>query len=236
MHHIVSDGWSAGRALAGNRRAIRGVLPGPSPRRCRRCRSSMPIMRPAAKVAAGSGTGATARLLGRGAAPARPRSWRFRPIGLGRLDAELCGATASHSSLDEGVSRSLQDLCRQEGVTLFMPLLAAFQALLHRYTGQVDLVVGTDVANRTPLETEKLIGFFLNHLVLRSDLSGDPELSCAARPGAGDSDGRLRPSGSPVRQAGRGAEAGTEPESTRRFFRSSLLFRMRRGSRSNCRV
>ena len=57
---------------------------------------------------------------------------------------------------------------------MFMTLLAGFQVLLSRYSGQLDVVVGTDVANRNRLETEHLIGFFINQLVLRSDLSADP--------------------------------------------------------------
>jgi amino acid adenylation domain-containing protein len=69
---------------------------------------------------------------------------------------------------------SLNLLSRREGVTLFMTLLAAFQTMLHRYTNQDDIVVGTPIANRTRRETEELIGFFVNTLVLRSDLSGDP--------------------------------------------------------------
>src|SRR5581483_8742217 len=68
----------------------------------------------------------------------------------------------------------LKQLSRAEGVTLFMTLLAAWQVLLGRYAGQQDVVVGTDVANRNRLETEGLIGFFVNQLVLRVDLSGDP--------------------------------------------------------------
>ena len=55
-----------------------------------------------------------------------------------------------------------------------MTLLATFQTLLHRYTGLDDIVVGTPVANRTRIETESLIGFFANTLVLRGDVSGDP--------------------------------------------------------------
>jgi amino acid adenylation domain-containing protein len=66
----------------------------------------------------------------------------------------------------------LQNLSQQEGVTLFMALLAAFQVLLARYSGQEDIVVGTDVANRTQIETEELIGFFVNQLVLRSHVIG----------------------------------------------------------------
>ncbi len=71
-------------------------------------------------------------------------------------------------------SKGLQTLSRQEGVTLFMTLLAGFQVLLQRYTNQDDIVVGTDVANRNRAETESLIGFFVNLLVLRTDLSGNP--------------------------------------------------------------
>jgi non-ribosomal peptide synthetase component F len=68
----------------------------------------------------------------------------------------------------------LRTLARREGVTLYMTLLAAFQVLLHRYSGQSDIVVGSPIANRTHIEIEKLIGFFVNTLVLRGDLSGNP--------------------------------------------------------------
>ncbi|QLE49536.1 amino acid adenylation domain-containing protein [Nostoc sp. C057] len=71
-------------------------------------------------------------------------------------------------------SLALQTLSRQQGVTLFMTLLAGFQVLLQRYTNQDDIVIGTDVANRNLAETELLIGFFVNLLVLRTDLSGNP--------------------------------------------------------------
>ncbi|MEO7327721.1 MAG: amino acid adenylation domain-containing protein, partial [Minicystis sp.] len=69
---------------------------------------------------------------------------------------------------------ALKALCRQGGLTLFMALLAAFQALLGRYSGQDDIVVGSPIAGRTRAETEELIGFFLNTLVLRTRLGGEP--------------------------------------------------------------
>ena len=72
------------------------------------------------------------------------------------------------------LARALQELSRQEGATLFMTLLAAFQTLLHRYTGQGDIAVGSVVAGRNHLDLEKLIGFFVNTLVFRGDLAGDP--------------------------------------------------------------
>jgi amino acid adenylation domain-containing protein/FkbM family methyltransferase len=72
------------------------------------------------------------------------------------------------------VTQTLKEITRREGVTLFMTLLAAWQTLLSRYSGQTDIVVGSPVANRNRVETEVLIGFFVNTLVLRSDLAGDP--------------------------------------------------------------
>ncbi len=72
------------------------------------------------------------------------------------------------------LSQQLQKLAQQEGVTLFMLLLAAFQVLLARYTGQQDIAVGTPIANRNRQEIEGLIGFFTNTLVLRSNLADDP--------------------------------------------------------------
>jgi len=68
----------------------------------------------------------------------------------------------------------LKQLSRRERVTLFITMLAAWQTLLHRYTGQQDIPIGSPIAGRNDVETEELIGFFVNTLVLRTDLSGDP--------------------------------------------------------------
>jgi amino acid adenylation domain-containing protein len=76
--------------------------------------------------------------------------------------------------LPAGLARELSALGRAEHATLFMTLLAAFSLLLSRYAGEEDVVVGTPIAGRNRLETEELIGLFINTLVLRSDLSGDP--------------------------------------------------------------
>ena len=76
--------------------------------------------------------------------------------------------------LSKELTGQLKALSRKEGVTLFMTLLAAFQTLLHRYTGQEDIAVGSPIANRNRTEIEGLIGFFVNTLVLRTRLSGDP--------------------------------------------------------------
>src|SRR5438128_1176131 len=76
--------------------------------------------------------------------------------------------------IEEELTRHLKELSRRQGATLFMSLLAAFQVLLSRYANQADVSVGTPIANRNHLETEGLIGFFINQLVLRSDLGGNP--------------------------------------------------------------
>jgi amino acid adenylation domain-containing protein len=70
--------------------------------------------------------------------------------------------------------RGLKELGRQEGATLFMTLMAGFQTMLSRYSGQERIVVGTDLANRKTPETERMIGFFINLLAVRNDLSGNP--------------------------------------------------------------
>ncbi len=72
------------------------------------------------------------------------------------------------------LAQELKKLGEEQGATLFMVLLAAFQTLLYRYSGQDDIAVGTPVAGRSSSATEKLIGFFINTLVLRVDLSGSP--------------------------------------------------------------
>ncbi|MGZ4112977.1 MAG: non-ribosomal peptide synthetase, partial [Tumebacillaceae bacterium] len=88
-------------------------------------------------------------------------------------------AVASHRGavhrfvLPRELTEDLRAMCQREGVTLYMLLLAAFQTLLHRYTGQDDILVGSPTANRAARETEGLIGFFVNMLVMRTDFSGE---------------------------------------------------------------
>jgi len=76
--------------------------------------------------------------------------------------------------LSPRLTNALRTLSCREEVTLFITLLAAFQTLLSRYTGETDIIVGANIANRSRRETEGLIGFFINMLALRVDLSGDP--------------------------------------------------------------
>jgi amino acid adenylation domain-containing protein len=77
-------------------------------------------------------------------------------------------------AVPETIGRALRQLGRREGATLYMVLLAVFQTLLHRYTGQEDIVVGSPIAGRNRAETEPLVGFFLNTLALRVSFAGRP--------------------------------------------------------------
>ncbi|HKV36650.1 MAG TPA: amino acid adenylation domain-containing protein, partial [Pyrinomonadaceae bacterium] len=91
----------------------------------------------------------------------RPEVWTYRG--------------AKHAvKFSKELTEELKAFGNRQGATLFMTLLASFQVLLHYYTGEEDIVVGTDDANRSRLETESLIGFFVNQLALRTDLSGNP--------------------------------------------------------------
>ncbi|HEX8696633.1 MAG TPA: amino acid adenylation domain-containing protein [Longimicrobium sp.] len=86
---------------------------------------------------------------------------------------DLRGGT-HHFELSPEAARAAREWAAREGATPFMTLLAAFAAVLHRWSGEEDLVVGTPIANRTRPELEALIGFFSNTLALRADVSGDP--------------------------------------------------------------
>jgi amino acid adenylation domain-containing protein len=79
--------------------------------------------------------------------------------------------------LAKELTQALKQISRKQGASLFMTLLAALQILLHRLTAQDDIAVGSPIAGRNRAEVEGLIGFFLNSLVLRADLSGDPTFS-----------------------------------------------------------
>src|SRR3954452_18207888 len=94
--------------------------------------------------------------------------------------------------LDAETTAALNAFSQRHGATVFMTLLAAFQLLMARYSGQDDVVVASPVANRTRTELEGLIGFFVNTLAMRTDLSGDPtftELLARVRRGALDAYG-----------------------------------------------
>jgi amino acid adenylation domain-containing protein len=172
MHHIISDGWSSGvlvREVAALYEAYAQDRESPLP--------ELPVQY--ADYAVWQREWLQGEVLAKQLAywkkqlegsPAllefptdrpRPSALTFRGAVLGvELSAQL--------------TEELRALARREGVTLYMILLAAFQTLLSRYTGQQDIVVGSPIANRQRREIEPLIGFFVNTLVLRTNLSGNP--------------------------------------------------------------
>ena len=97
------------------------------------------------------------------------------PTDRARPGAETFRGAMQSFALSRQLSEDLRSLSRQQGVTLFMTLLAALDTLLYRYSGQEDILVGSITAGRSYPGTEKLLGFFLNTVVLRTDLTGDPK-------------------------------------------------------------
>src|SRR5437868_3123363 len=109
--------------------------------------------------------------------------WKEKLEGVGAMELptdRARTAVTSHGGgserfrLREEVTRGLKQMSSREGVTLFMSLLSGFQALLARYSGQMDIAVGTPIAGRNRGEIEGLIGFFVNTLVMRVDVGGEP--------------------------------------------------------------
>ena len=106
------------------------------------------------------------------------------PLDHPRPPVQTFRGGARSFEISAALARSLKSLSAREGVTVFMTLLAAFKALLHLVSGQDDIALGTPVAGRNSAETEGMIGFFLNLIVLRTDLAGNPsfrELLCRTR-------------------------------------------------------
>ena len=172
MHHIITDGWSFGVA-ARELAALYGAFLAGEPA------SLAPLPVQASDFARwqqswlGSGPAVDALLI----------YWTRQLAGLAPLElptdhprpAVRQGRGAvTPFALTAELSRSLVDLGRREGTTPFMTLLAAFQVVLHRLSGQDDIVVGSPIANRSRAEVEGLIGYFVNMLVLRGDLAGQP--------------------------------------------------------------
>jgi amino acid adenylation domain-containing protein len=96
------------------------------------------------------------------------------PIDFGRPAIQPTAGARQTVVLEENVLSQLRDVSRRHQATMYMTLLAAFKVLLHRYSGQDDISVGTLIPGRTRIETEGLIGFLVNTLVIRTDLGGEP--------------------------------------------------------------
>ncbi len=175
LHHIVSDGWSRG-VLVREVSALYAAA----------CRGEAARLPELEIQYADYAVWQRDRLCGEGM-EVQLAYWRERLAGAPPLleiptdRPRAVGRSARAGShafrLTPELSRGLRALSRQEGTTLFMTVMAAWQALLGRYAGQDDVVVGSPIAGRTRHEVEGLIGFFVNMLCLRADLSGDPTWS-----------------------------------------------------------
>jgi hypothetical protein len=97
------------------------------------------------------------------------------PVDRTRSAAHTSKGAMHTFAFSEDLSNRLKALTRQTGVTLFMTLLAALEVLLYRYSGQEDFLVGTLMTNRNHTDLERLVGLFLNTVVLRADLSDNPD-------------------------------------------------------------
>ncbi|HLM54865.1 MAG TPA: amino acid adenylation domain-containing protein, partial [Pyrinomonadaceae bacterium] len=172
LHHVISDGWSMGvlvRETAALYGAYAAGLPSPLP--------ELEIQY--ADFAAWQREWLRGEVLEKQLAYWRRKLGGAPPVlelptDRPRPASQTFRGASLQFSLPRDVSERLKALAREEGSTLFMTLLAAFQLLLARHTGQEDVVVGTPIANRKRAEVEPLIGFFVNTLVLRTDLSGRP--------------------------------------------------------------
>ena len=171
MHHIISDGWSMGvfiREMAVLYEAFCAENPSPLPE-------------PAIQYADYSHW--QREWLDGGVADKQLDYWGKQlggslpvlqlPTDRPRPAVQKNRGAVYPFSLPKSVSTALVKLGQQEGATLYMTLLAAFQVLLYRYTGQEDILVGSPSANRNRPEFEGLIGLFINTLVFRTDLSGE---------------------------------------------------------------
>ncbi|HEY0510454.1 MAG TPA: amino acid adenylation domain-containing protein [Thermoanaerobaculia bacterium] len=174
LHHIVSDGWSLQVLIRETGTFYRGLVAG-APARL----PELPIQygdyaswqREKLQGEALAGELAYWRRQLDGLPPVLPLPTdRPRPAAMG-----FQGETR-RGWISEDLTGGLRALSQDEGVTPFVTLLASFQILMSRYTGQEDLAVGIPVAGRRWVETEGLIGFFINTLVIRGDLAGDPPL------------------------------------------------------------
>ncbi|MGB8507611.1 MAG: condensation domain-containing protein, partial [Pyrinomonadaceae bacterium] len=172
MHHTVSDGWSISvllRELGALYEAFRAGRPAPL--------AELPVQY------ADFALWQRARLDGELLQPALD-FWKQRldpnaaplelPTDYPRPPVQTFNGALHAFALESDLTGALKKLARAEGATPFMVLLTAFKVLLHRYTGQTDISVGSPVAGRHQLETEPLIGCFVNTLVLRTSLVGDP--------------------------------------------------------------
>ncbi|ASS74700.1 hypothetical protein CIG75_06745 [Tumebacillus algifaecis] len=172
MHHIISDGWSMGVLMGEMRAYYRAFLHG------------QPDPLPELPIQYADYADWQKEYLASGVLEDQLSYWKQKlagplpvldlPTDFARPAVQTLKGTFQEFQLSKEVVHSIKALSQREGVSIFMTLLSAFNVFLHRNTGQEDLIVGTPIANRTREEIEGLIGFFVNTLAIRTDLTGEP--------------------------------------------------------------
>jgi acyl carrier protein len=175
IHHIVSDAWSMGVLI----REV-GIL-----YRAYHAGEESPL--PELEIQYADYAKWQRQYLSNGALDEHLAYWKRHlsgklsllnlPMDHPRPPAPSYRGAAKSLLLSAELRQTLQALSRQEGTTMFMTLLASFKALLYRLTAQEDIIIGTAAANRNRGEVEPLIGYFVNVLPMRTDLSGNPRFS-----------------------------------------------------------
>ncbi|HEX6715815.1 MAG TPA: amino acid adenylation domain-containing protein, partial [Pyrinomonadaceae bacterium] len=174
MHHTISDGWSSTvlvREVAALYEAFGAGRPSPLPELSVQYADYAMWQRDWLKGEVLEDHLAYWRQQLSGAPPLELPTDRPRPA------VQTFNGAAVSFALSKNLSEALGALSRRAGTTIYMTLLAAFALLMSRYSGQTDVLLGSDTANRTRVETEGLIGFFVNMLVMRIDLEGNPRFT-----------------------------------------------------------
>ena len=172
MHHAISDGWSIGiliREVSALYESFREGESSPLPELAIQYADYAVWQR---NWLQGACPRLAARLLDETARGLARSRTAHGPTSATR--SQPSAAASGRQSCRRRLSKRCEHSADSEGATLYMTLLAAFQVLLHRYSGQEDFAVGSPIAGRTRPELEGLIGCFVNTLVMRADLSGDP--------------------------------------------------------------
>jgi amino acid adenylation domain-containing protein len=171
MHHLVTDNWSYGVLVRDLCEFYQAHVLGREPRL------------PELEIQYPDYAAWQRQQLASGALDEHAGYWRQQlnslppTLSFGAPEHQMGGAATGHTQgflLGAAVTKALAEIGQREGATLFMVLMAAFDLLLSAYSGTDDIVVTYPEAGREQPETTQMIGFFVNHLVVRSDLSGNP--------------------------------------------------------------
>lgn len=171
MHHLACDGWSIGIIARELGLGYAALLDG------------MPLILPPLPVQYADYTLWQAEWIKAGGLQATAEYWKSHLAGMQRFEVrpdhprpamQTSNGHILSVLLPRALTEALQALARRQGATMFSAALAALSGLLHRYTAEAEITVGTQVAGREDADLEHLVGLFINTLVLRTDLSGNP--------------------------------------------------------------